>query len=146
MHQLFQRGQKARLSLGLWPPATARPTNAAFQARIRAPQLRKSTPDRTARDTCRLRHRHHSTPACGASLGCCQQPTRPLVEMGRKRLEARLDSDDINQPGSPSLIRTMNQTDPDASSILGRSRPIPDPRASTAPRQPPTNRLFRLGP
>jgi hypothetical protein len=99
LHQLFQRSQEARLSLGLWPAAAARTANPAFQTCISGPQFRKTAPDRTARNACRRRNCRHSTSACRASLGRRQKTPCALIKIRRKRLEASLDRDDINHSG-----------------------------------------------
>ena len=104
LHQLLQRFQEPGLSLDLRLAAAPRSTNAACQPGILAPQLRKTTPDRAACDPGRLGHHGDAAPTRRTSLGCREQPTRTLVEIGRKRLEALLDSDDVDHVLRPGPI------------------------------------------
>ena len=64
LDQFLQCVQQSGLSLDLRLAAAARPANTARQLGIVASQLRKTTPDCTARDPRRLRHSRDTAPAC----------------------------------------------------------------------------------
>jgi hypothetical protein len=103
LHQLLQRFQEPGLSLDLRlaaaPGRRTRRVSRAFSlrnsARPRPIVLRAPRSPWTHGD---------AAPTRRTSLGCREQPTRTLVKIRRKRLEALLDSDDVDHFLSPSPI------------------------------------------
>jgi hypothetical protein len=108
LHQLFQRFQQPGLSLGLRLAPAARATNAAGQLGIPAPQLRKTAPDRAARDPRRLRHCRDTAPSRRPRFIRGKQPPRTLVEIGRQPLKARLDGVGSGRGRNDTLSRHDN--------------------------------------
>jgi hypothetical protein len=129
---------------GLRPPPgrRTRRVSRAFSLRNSArprPIVLRATP--VASDTAATPPR----PAAWASVAANSR--RALVDIGRKRLKARLDSDDVDHPGRPDLIRRLNQTIPTASRPLARIQQTPSPKGATrSHRHEPPIHLFRFRP
>ena len=109
LNQILQRFQQPGFPLDLRLAAAARPANAARQLDIVAPQLSQTPPDRAARDARRFRNRRDTAPARRQRFIRYEQPTRSLVQIRCKPIEARLNRSNVDHSNPPELIALPNQ-------------------------------------
>jgi len=121
LHQLSQRIEQPRFSLGLGPATTARATGAAGELVLAVSQLLKSATDRAAGDARHRRYRHDATAPGHIGLTGSPQPPVAFPKKRCERFETRFDGEGVNH--ALRLVQPANRFLPTIAIRLFQLRP-----------------------